>query len=140
MSRDATADLYAAVRGALIADGVINGLVIGRVFSSWDNQEVPTPMIRMSIPSVKQFEMDAFSDGGGSESNVNVHVFTSESGPIACSQIASRVRDVLENAPLMLLGSDLFSMQYRDTIHTADPQMPSLQMAVVRFLATTTTK
>ena len=138
MSTDAGLDLLAAVRTALVADTFVQGLVAGRVFSSWGNQDVATPLIRMSLGRAERFEMDFAGDG--SDTSISVHVFTAEDAPVQCRQIASRVRDVLQDAPLALSGSNLFQLQFRDILQIPDPQSPALQMAVVRFNAFTTTK
>ena len=138
MSADAGLDLFAAVRAALIGDAFINGKVVGRVFSSWGNQEAPHPLIRMSLGRAERFEIDGGNDG--SETDISVHVFTTEDAPVVCRQIASKVRDVLQDAPLVLTGSETVAFQYRDTIPLTDPDSPSLQMSVVRFRAMTTSK
>lgn len=138
MSKDAALDLLAAVRAALIADTFINTKVAGRVFSSWGNQEAAPPLIRMSIPTARKFEIDG--GGDGSETAISVHVFTAEDAPIVCRQIASKVRDVLEDSDPLLTGSNSVAFQFRDIIQTDDPDSPSLQMAVVRFSALTTAK
>lgn len=138
MSKDAALDLLAAVRAALVADTYVQSKVNGRVFSSWGNQEVSTPLIRMSIGLTKQFEMD--SAGDGSETPISVHVFTTEDAPIVCRQIASKVRDVLQDSDPALTGSNSVAFQFRDIIQTTDPDSPSLQMAIVRFVAMTTAK
>lgn len=138
MSLDAGLDLFAAVRAALVGDTFIQSKVNGRVFSSWGNQKVAMPLIRMSLGRAERFEMDGAGDG--SETDISVHVFTTEDAPVVCRQIASKVRDVLQDAPLTLTGSDLFAFEYRDTIQIQDPDSPSLQMAVLRFRAQTTTK
>ena len=138
MSADAGLDLFAAVRAAMVGDTFINSKVVGRVFSSWGNQEAATPLIRMSLGRSEQFEMDGAGDG--SETDISVHVFTTEDAPIVCRQIASKVRDVLQDADLTLTGSHTFDFQFRDIIQLTDADSPSLQMAVVRFRAQTTTK
>ena len=141
MSADAGLDLFAAVRAAMIADTFINGKVAGRVFSSWGNQEAAHPLIRMSLGRSERFEMDG-PDGtlDGSETDISVHVFTAEDAPIISRQIASKVRDVLQNATPALTGSDVFDFQFRDIIQITDPDDPKLQIAVVRFRVTTTSK
>jgi len=138
MSADAGNDLLKSVRAALIADTAVNAQVQGRVFSSWDNQNVSTPFIRLSLPITRQFEMDG--GGLGSEADVSVHVFTTESAPIAARTLASRVRDAIDRQALALDGSDLVGIDYRDTIMRRDDVSPLLQMAVVRFVAMTTSK
>lgn len=141
MSLDAGLDLFAAVRAALIADGYINGQVAGRVFSSWANQDVSPPLIRMSLGRSERFEIDGTTDSGdGSETPISVHVFTVEEAPIVCRQIASKVRDALQDSDPALTGSNTVAFQFRDILQIADPESPSLQMAVVRFNAMTTTK
>lgn len=141
MSLDAGLDLFAAVRAAVIADTFLQSKVAGRVFSSWGNQEEAHPLIRMSLGRSERFEIDG-PDGGrdGSETDISVHVFTSETAPIVCRQMASKVRDVLQDASLTLTGSDTVAFQFRDIIQVTDPDDPSLQIAVVRFRAQTTAK
>lgn len=138
MSADAGLDLFAAVRAALIGDAFIQGKVAGRVFSSWGNQDVAHPLIRMSLGRSERFEMDGALDG--SETDISVHVFTAEDAPLICRQIASKVRDVLQDASLPLAGSYVFDFQFRDIIQITDPDDPKLQIAVCRFRATTTAK
>lgn len=141
MSNDAALDLFAAVRAALIADVFIQGHVAGRVFSSWGNQEAPPPLIRMSIGLTKQFEIDGETDSqDGSETPISVHVFTQEPAPILVRQIASKVRDVLQDSDPALTGSNSVSFQFRDILPSVDPDDPNLQIAVVRFVALTTSK
>lgn len=141
MSLDAGLDLFAAVRAAMIGDAFIHGKVAGKVFSSWANQEVTPPLIRMSLGRSERFEMDG-PDGplDGSETDISVHVFTSEAAPIVCRQIAGKVRDALQDAEPDLAGSEVVSFQFRDIIQMTDPGDPSLQMAVIRFRVTTTSK
>lgn len=138
MSLDAGNDLFAAVRAAILADPDIAGLVGSRVYQSWHNQDDPAPLIRMSIPAARQFEMDG--GGKGSETDLWVHIFTVEDSTKSARIIVDRVRTVIDGQPLALLGSDLVSIDYRDTITRRDDHDPRLQMAIVRFLATTTSK
>lgn len=141
MSADAGLDLFAAVRAALIADTFIQSKVAGRVFSSWGNQDVAHPLIRMSLGRASDFEMDGTAGvEDGSETDISVHVFTSEDAPVVSRQIASKARDVLKNASLSLAGSHLVAIQFRDIIQITDPDDPKLQIAVCRFRATTTAK
>lgn len=141
MSADAGLDLFAAVRAAMIADTFINGKVAGRVFSSWGNQEAPHPLIRMSLGKSERFEIDGPNGTlDGSETDISVHVFTAEAAPLIARQIASKVRDVLQDAPLALAGSETVAFQFRDIIQITDPDDPKLQIAVVRFRALTTSK
>lgn len=137
---DAGLDLFKAVRAALIGDAAINGLVAGRIFSSWANTAA-TPLIRMSLGKAERFEIDT-TDGpaDGAETSISVHVFAKEDAPDASRRIASRVRAVLQDAPLALDNSHTVAVQYRDTIQIQDGDDPSLQMAVVRFTAITTAK
>lgn len=141
MSADAGLDLFAAVRSALVADAFIQGKVNGRVFSSWGNQNESHPLIRMSLGRAEPFEIDT-ADGpaNGSETTISVHVFTAEDAPIVSRQIASKVRDVLQDADLSMTGSHTVAFQFRDIIQQIDPDDPKLQMAVVRFRALTTSK
>lgn len=141
MSLDAGLDLFAAVRAALVADGYINGQVAGRVFSSWANQDVTPPLIRMSLGRSERFEIDGTTESDdGSETAISVHVFTLEDSPILSRQIANRVRSVLQDNDLALAGSDTVAFQFRDIMQLTDPEDPRLQMAVVRFMALTTSK
>lgn len=141
MSLDAGLDLFAAVRAALIADGYINGQVAGRVFSSWANQDVSPPLIRMSLGRSERFEIDGPNGTlDGSETDFSVHVFTSEDAPIVCRQIASKVRDVLQDSTPTMTGSEVVAFQYRDTNQFSDPDDPLLQIGVVRFRVQTTAK
>lgn len=141
MSADAGLDLFAAVRAAMIGDAFIQGKVAGRVFSSWGNQDVAHPLIRMSLGRSERFEIDGPSDPlDGSEADISVHVFTAEDAPIICRQIASKARDVLQDAPLALTGSETVAFAFRDIIQVTDPDDPKLQIAVVRFRAMTSSK
>lgn len=138
MSLDASNDLFKAVRAALLADTWLASQVGTRIFSSWDNQDAQHPIIRMKTVDVRPFEMDGM--GEGSETDFWVHIFTAEASPIVCSQIAEKVRTILNRAPLSLDGSDAFSIDWRRTIPRKDDQSPSLQMAVVQFTAYTAAK
>lgn len=135
--KDATASIFKAVRTAILADSWIATRVADRVFSTYDNQSnISHPVIRMSIPDVRQFEMD--EGGDGSEHDLYVNIYTSEGAPIVAKQIADRVRTALAS-PLVLDDADLVSLDYRDTKAMRDDQSPKLQMVVMRFLAITTT-
>lgn len=135
--KDATASIFKAVRTAILADSWIATRVADRVFSTYDNQSnISHPVIRMSIPDVRQFEMD--EGGDGSEHDLYVNIYTSEGAPIVAKQIADRVRTALAS-PLVLEDADLVSLDYRDTKAMRDDQSPKLQMVVMRFLAITTT-
>ena len=132
--KDATASIFKAVRTAILADSWIATRVADRVFSTYDNQSnISHPVIRMSIPDVRQFEMDE-----GGEHDLYVNIYTSEGAPIVAKQIADRVRTALAS-PLVLDDADLVSLDYRDTKAMRDDQSPKLQMVVMRFLAITTT-
>lgn len=138
MTTDAGLDLFKAVRNAIVADGYLSGQVSTRVFSSWDNQTVVAPFIRMWLGTTQQFEMDG--GGNGSETDFSVYVFTKESAPILCRTIAAAMRDLLDDGDetLTLDGSDFVSFQFKDIIMSRDDEDPTLQMAVVRFTALTT--
>lgn len=141
MTADAGLDLFKAVKAALVGDATVNGLVAGRVFSSWGNQDAIAPLIRMNLGRTERFEMDTVGGSAdGSETTFGVHIFTKEDAPIVCRQLASRVRDVLQDASLVLTGSDTVAFQFRDIVQLPDPDDPALQMAVVRFQAMTTAK
>lgn len=141
MSADAGLDLFAAVHAAMIADAFINGKVAGRVFSSWGNQEASHPLIRMKLGKSERFEIDGPNGTlDGSETDISVHVITSEQSPIVCRQIASKVRDVLQDSTPAMAGSEVVAFQYRDTNQFADPDDPLLQIGVVRFRVQTTAK
>jgi hypothetical protein len=138
VSKDAGNDLLKAIVAAIKADTALASHIGTRVFSSWENQEVAMPLIRLSLPVSRQFEADGA--GEGSETDIWVHVFTTESAPIVCRTIAGLVRDVLERASLALDGSDLIALDYRDTLIRRDDQSPLLQTAIVRLMATTSSK
>lgn len=135
MSTDGTLDLFKAVRAAILADSYLTSKLATRVFSSWSNQDAPTPLARMRASS-RQFEMDG---GVGSEVDLWVHIFTTEDGSTVARTIANKVRDVLEGASLTLDDANLVALDYRETIHNRDANSPSLQVVIVRFLATTVT-
>lgn len=137
MSTDAGLDLFKAVRAAILADTYLAAQLGARVYSSWDNQDAATPLVRMSIPAARKFEMDGA--GVGSETDLWVHVFTVESGSAVCRAIANKVRDVLDGQALALDGSSLISLDFRDVVPVRDDQSPKLQMLIVRFQAETVT-
>lgn len=132
--KDATAALFKAVRAAILADSTLAGLLGTRVYSTWGNQEANHPLVRMAIPTVRQYEHDG---GEGAEHDLSLHVFTAEPAPIVGKQISNRIRDVLTGT-LTLEDAHLVSLDYRDTIARTDDTYPSLQMVVLRFLAITT--
>lgn len=141
MSADAGLDLFAAVRAAMIGDAFIQGKVAGRVYSSWGNQEAAHPLIRMSLGKSERFEIDGpTATLDGAETDISVHVFTAETAPVICRQIASKVRDVLQDSIPTMTGSEMVAFEFRDMIQVTDPDDPSLQIAVVRFRAMTTSK
>lgn len=134
MSADASLELLKAVRAALIADATIAGYVGNRVVTDWGSS-LEAPLIRLSIPNVRQYETDC---GDGSEYSLRVHVFVAESGPIVSSRIAARVRDVLQDAELTIDDANLWWLTYDQTINSQDRDDPTLRMAVVAFQAVTT--
>ena len=135
--KDASNELLKAARAALVGAAGLSAIG-NRVFSSWDNQEEALPIIRMTIPNVRQYEIDG--GGDGCEMDLNIAVFTTESAPIACTNYAAAIRNALDQAALALDTSDLIALDYLDTIRRHDDQSPLLQMAVLRFLAIATTK
>lgn len=141
MTKDAGLDLLKAVRAALIADAYISSTVSARVFSSWANVAT-APFIRMRIGRSERFEIEGeTSSGDGSETEFSLHIFAAEEAPNVCRRLAGRVRDVLQDNDITLDDSNTIALQYRDTIPLgSDPDDPSLQMAVVRFVAMTTSK
>jgi len=134
MSRDATAELLAAVRSALIADAAVAGYVATRVSKDW-GLVLDAPYIRLSIPTVKQYEDDG---GEGSEYTLRVHAFAKESDPVVSMALAARIRDVLRNGKLQVNGTDIRWLGYTGTINIQDGDDPTLRMAVVSFNALTT--
>lgn len=138
MSLDAGSDLFKAVRAALLADTYLVTQLGNRVFSTWDNQDVATPMIRMSAPVSRMYEIDGA--GEGSDTDLWVHVFTAESSTLVCRAIATKVRALLGGNDLALDGSNTVAIDYRDTLMRRDDTSPLLQIAIVRFRALTTTK
>lgn len=132
MTRDATLELFKAVRTALIGDTAIATAVSTRVAIDWGVQ-LTAPFIRLSCPSVRPWESDC---GEGSEYTLRVHVFANDRA--TTGNIAARVREVLQDAQLTVTGSDLWWCDYDQTINAQDPDDPTLTMAVVAFKAVTT--
>jgi hypothetical protein len=134
MSRDATLELLKSVRSALIADATVATAVSTRVATDWGSS-LTAPFIRLSARVTGQFEDDA---GDGSEYAIKVHVFAKEAGPVLSAQIAARVREVLQDAELVVTGADLWWLTYDQTIPLTDPDDPTLSQRVVSFNAVTT--
>lgn len=134
--KDASADIFKAVRGAILADVSLAALLGTRVFQTYANQNEASPLVRMSIPAVRNFEVDGGGEGG--EHDLYVNVFTEEPAPTIARQIANKIRDALAG-PLTLDDADLVSLDYSDTVHRRDDQNPNLQMIVLRFLIIATT-
>lgn len=134
--KDATLDLYKAVRAALINDSAVAADVGNRITSDWG--ATPNhPCIRLHIPESRKYEADC---GDGAEHRVHVHIFTAESGPVVVSRIAANVRAALEEASLTLDDADLWWISYEQTITRRDPDDPLLQTARVEFAAVTSDK
>lgn len=132
MSADISEALFEAVRSALISDATVNGIVSGRVYSTW-GAESDFPMIRMSIPTISDWEDDC---GPGSEADLRIHCFTAGDGAIvARSRLSHAVRAALDDASLAMTGNELLWLDYIQTINTRDPDNPQVVMAVVRFTA-----
>lgn len=134
MSRDATLELFRAVRSALVADATLAAQVSTRVSTEWGNVLTP-PFMRLSIADVRRFEDDL---GDGSEYTLRVHVFAKEAGPIISAGLAAQVREVLQDADLGVAGADLWWLTYDQTVNIQDGDDPTLRMAVVAFKAVTT--
>lgn len=138
--KDASLGLLQAVRAALIADTDVAALVGERVASSFGTPMTP-PFLRLHIPAVIQFEADDDTEAAasGSETIVNVHVFTKEPAPIILHDLAAKVRQALQdNDGLTVEDADLWMVAYKSTIKRQDASDPGLQMAVVSFTAFTT--
>lgn len=133
--KDATLDLYKAVRAALVNDSAVAADVGNRVTSDW-SAVLNHPCIRLQIPEVR----DAGYDCADSEHRVHVHVFAAESAPVVTSRIAANVRAALEEASLTLDDADLWWIKYEGTIPRRDPDDPLLQTARVEFTAVTSDK
>lgn len=132
MSADISEALFAAVKAALTADATVNGIVAGRISSHWGTTP-EFPMIRMSIPTISDWEDDC---GPGSEADLRVHCFTAGDGAIvARARLAHAVRAALDEASLTLTDNELLWLDYTQTINTSDPDNPQNVMAVVRFTA-----
>lgn len=139
--RDASLAILEAVRGALVADADVADLVGTKIASSWSHVLAP-PYLRIRVGDVLQFEADS-ADGpeDGGEHVVTVHCFTKEPAPIVLHDLASKVRDALQDRDnLTLDDADLWMIQWRGTIKRQDPDDPALQMAVVTFSASSTTQ
>lgn len=133
MSRDATLELFKAVRLTLAADTTIAAAVSTRIATDWGVQ-LTSPFIRLSVPSVRPFDTDC---GDGSEYTLRVHVFANDR--LVTGQIAAQVREVLQDrADMALSGADIWWFDYDQTINQQDPDDPTLTMAVVVFKAVTT--
>lgn len=135
--RDATLDLYKAVRAVLAADPAVSAEVpAARILSDWG--ATPNhPFIRLHIPQVRPFETDC---GTGGEHTVHVHVYTAEESPVVVSRIAAKVREALEEAQPTLDDADLWWIEYEGTIARKDPESPNVQTARVEFTAVATDK
>ena len=134
--KDATLDLYKAVRAKLTADTAVAADVGSRVLADWGATSAH-PCIRLHIPESRKWEADC---GDGAEHRVHVHIYTAESGPVAVSRIAANVRAALEDAALTLDDANLWWITYEATISRRDPDDPLLQTARVEFTAVTTDK
>jgi hypothetical protein len=133
MSRDATVELFKAVRLALLADATISAAVATRIATDW-GVVLTSPYIRLSVPTVRRFEDDC---GDGSEYTLRVHVFANDR--IVTGNLAAQVREVLQDREDMALsGADVWWFDYDQTINQQDPDDPTLTMAVVVFKAVTT--
>lgn len=129
---DVSEALFAAIRGALVSDATVNGYVLGRVVSDWGSETV-FPMIRMSIPTLSDWEDDC---GPGTEADVRIHCFVDGDEAITTrARLAHAVRDALDDTSLPLVGNELLWLDYVQTINTRDPDNPRIVQAVVRFTA-----
>lgn len=135
--KDATLDLYKAVRAVLAADPDVSAEVpASRILSDW--AKTPNaPFIRLHIPQVRDFETDC---GTGGEHTVHVHVYTAEESPVVVHRIAAKVRQALEEAQPPLDDADLWWIKYEGTIARKDPESPNVQTARVEFTAVATDK
>ena len=62
------------------------------------------------VTAAREGNLEHWIDGpagtlDGSETDISVHVFTSEDAPIVCRQIASKVRDVLQDSTPTMTGT-----------------------------------
>jgi hypothetical protein len=135
--KDATLDLYKAVRAVLAADAAVAADVpAARILSDW-SRTPNTPFIRLHIPQVLPWEADC---GEGGEHTVHVHVYTAEESPIVVSRIAANVRQALDGARPTLDDAELWWIEYAGTIARKDPESPNVQTARVEFTAVATDK
>lgn len=135
--KDASAAIFKAVRAAILADTWLATRLGERVFSTFANQANDAhPVVRMSVPTVRNFECD--EGGEGSEHDLYVNIYTTEDAPLIVRQIADKIRTALAGITT-LEDADLVSLDYQDTITRRDDQSPKLQMAVSRFLVIATT-
>lgn len=102
-------------------------------------EEVPSdpawPFIRYGFPDQMLYESSCRS---GEEQEFSVDVFAEGPGMDAVTEIASAVRDVLDNADLSLATLRLQSLDYRNTLVLRDSPESTNYHAVVRFTAITT--
>lgn len=133
MSLDPTAELYRALRVALVGDATVNGYVSGRVYSTWGDGD-NYPLIRISVPMIEDYEDEC---GAGGIADIRIHVFA-KGGPVQRSQIAGAVRSALQDKKLASTAFDIEPLTYIDTLNTADPDDPTMHIAVVRFTASAT--
>lgn len=133
--RDASTEIFEAVRSALMADPTIAGLVGDRISTDWALVLAP-PFIRLQLPSVSSFKPDGA--GPGSEYALHVHIYTKERGGIVRGQIVDRVLAILDENPLPLATSSMWWLLHKGTIPRTDAVDPALQTARLEFNATTT--
>lgn len=126
---DATAEILAAVRSALMADPVLGPTVGDRVASDWSADLAP-PFIRLQVPQVLPFETDC---GEGGEHVLHVHVFTLERGRDQIAALVDRVSICLDDAALSLPTSTLWEVSRGDTINRTAPDSPMRQTARCAF-------
>lgn len=133
MSADATDEIIKAARTVLTGNATVSGYVGARVYSDWSSVET-FPLIRMSVPTIKDWEDDC---GQGAEVDLRIHVYT-RGGGIERHRIASAVRDALRDAALPLDTAVLRSIRWVQTLSPVDPD-PTISSAVVRFEIITAT-
>lgn len=134
--RDASSEVYAAVRLALMADAQLLSLVADRVSIDWALKLEP-PFMRLDIPAVRAFKPDG-GGGPGSDYTLHVHVFTKERGTAQRAQIVDRVLAALDEKQLPLATSSMWWLLHAGTILRTDHDDPTLQTARIEFSTTST--
>lgn len=133
--RDASTEIFAAIRAALIADAVLAPRIGQRITSDW-GLELAAPFVRLRVPEVTPWHDDC--RGKGSEYTIELHVFTRENGITESVTLVDRIATVLDETELALSSSTMWWLLLTGTIRVTDPDDPGLQVARVTFASAST--